>query len=174
MLARCMNLTPSRPKGSGAIEEPRSSTSSFEDFFAAERDGLFGAMCLVVGNRAEAEELTQEAFLRVWERWERIGSLEDPTGYVYRTAMNLFRKRYRRAKVALRRLARIAPAEDVFERAEAREVVLRALATLTPRQRAAVVLTELLDLTSEEAARVLGVKPVTVRVLASQGRAALA
>jgi DNA-directed RNA polymerase specialized sigma24 family protein len=44
---------------------------------------------------------------------------------------------------------------------------------LSRRQRAALVLTELLGFTSEEASRALGVKPVTVRVLASQGRAAM-
>ena len=49
----------------------------------------------------------------------------------------------------------------------------RALARLTRRQRAAIVLTEYLSYTTDEAGAILGVKPVTVRVLASQGRAAL-
>jgi len=48
-----------------------------------------------------------------------------------------------------------------------------ALESLTPRQRAALVLTELLEMTSEEAASVLGVRPVTVRVLSSQARASM-
>jgi len=52
-------------------------------------------------------------------------------------------------------------------------VVARALAGLPRRQRAALVLTDLLGFSSEEAGRMLGVKPVTVRVLASQGRAAM-
>ncbi len=56
---------------------------------------------------------------------------------------------------------------------EARDALVRALAALTPRQRASVVLVDLLDYTSEEAARVMGIKAATVRVLASQGRAAL-
>ena len=38
----------------------------------------------------------QDAFLSVWERWDRVGEMDDPLGYLYRTAMNLFRKRYRR------------------------------------------------------------------------------
>ena len=51
--------------------------------------------------------------------------------------------------------------------------VVRALGALTPRQRLGLVLTELLDYSSKEAAKVMGIKAATVRVLASQGRAAL-
>jgi DNA-directed RNA polymerase specialized sigma24 family protein len=52
-------------------------------------------------------------------------------------------------------------------------MVEQGLSQLSPRQRAAVVLTELLGYTSEAAARVLGVRPGTVRALASQGRAVM-
>jgi RNA polymerase sigma factor (sigma-70 family) len=56
---------------------------------------------------------------------------------------------------------------------DARDVVIRALATLTSRERAALVLVDLLDMTSEDAAKALGVRASTVRVLAARGRAAL-
>ena len=56
--------------------------------------------------------------------------------------------------------------------ADARETVRRALASLTPRQRAAIVMTELLGFSSSEAGKVLGIRPGTVRALATQGRAA--
>jgi len=52
-------------------------------------------------------------------------------------------------------------------------VVMRALGALTPSQRAALVLMDLLDMTSTESAAALGVRPSTVRVLAARGRAAL-
>jgi RNA polymerase sigma-70 factor (ECF subfamily) len=147
--------------------------STFETFYEAERDGLFGALVLITGSRAEAEELTQDAFLALWERWDRVAAMEEPTGYLYRTAMNAFRKRRRRAAMALRRVVGAAPEADAFAAADARQVVARALAQLTRRQRAALVMTELLGFSSEEAGRALGIKPVTVRVLASQGRAAM-
>jgi DNA-directed RNA polymerase specialized sigma24 family protein len=51
----------------------RSSTARFETFFDTERARLFGTLCLVTGD-AEAEELMQEAFVRVWERWDPVGS----------------------------------------------------------------------------------------------------
>jgi RNA polymerase sigma factor (sigma-70 family) len=52
--------------------------------------------------------------------------------------------------------------------------VVRAVASLSPRQRAVIVLTDLLDFSSEEAARMLGVRSGTVRMHASRARAALA
>jgi RNA polymerase sigma factor (sigma-70 family) len=85
----------------------------------------------------------------------------------------MFRKRTRRAALALRRTLRVAPPRDELAEVEARETVVRALAALTPRQRASIVLVDLLEHTSEEAAQLLGIKAPTVRVLVSQGRAAL-
>jgi RNA polymerase sigma factor (sigma-70 family) len=157
-----------------AMERSSDRPGSFEEFFEQERDGLFGALVLMTGNRHEAEEIAQDAFLALWERWDRVRGLENPAGYLYRTAMNVFRKRRRRAALALRRVVRAEPErQDALADADRRTVVAAALATLTPRQRAALVVTDLLGFTSEEAGRMLGVKPVTVRVLASQGRAAL-
>ena len=58
-------------------------TSSLEDFYGATRRPLFTALCLVTGNRHEAEEIAQDAFLAVWERWERVSAMENPAGYLY-------------------------------------------------------------------------------------------
>jgi RNA polymerase sigma factor (sigma-70 family) len=156
------------------VEPAMDRADPFEAFFERERDGLYGALVLITGSRSEAEEIAQDAFLALWERWGRVRSLEDPTGYLYRTAMNVFRKRRRRAAMAVRRMAGMMPhTEDAFAVAERRRTVAEALATLSRRQRAALVLTDLLGYTSEEAGRMLGIRPVTVRVLASQGIAAL-
>jgi RNA polymerase sigma-70 factor (ECF subfamily) len=124
----------------------------------------------VTGDRAEAEELMQDSFLKVWERWDRVGSMDDPVGYLYRTAMNLFRKRYRRALLAIRRTFGLAPATDDFADADDRETVRRVLSSLPPRQRAALVLTEMLGFSPDEVGRALGVKASTVRSLTRQGR----
>ena len=133
------------------------------------------ALWLMTRNRHEAEEIAQEAFLRVWERWERVSAIPQPgpTGYLYRTAVNAFRSRLRRARVAMRRAARAMPVDDELAAVESREAVVRALAPLPPAQRAAIVLLDVLGLSSEEAAAVLGAKPVTLRVRATRGRAAL-
>ena len=148
-------------------------TAAFEDFFRDQTEDLYARLCLITGNRAEAEELAQEAFLKVWERWDRVADMEEPVGYLYRTAMNLFRKRYRRLVLALRRTISVELRRDEFAMAEDRSVVSGALDELAPRQRAALVLTELIGFSSDEAGRMLGVSPGTVRSLASQGRAAM-
>jgi RNA polymerase sigma-70 factor (ECF subfamily) len=154
--------------GARAVE----SATEFEEFFDAKRDRLFRALYLVTGNRQEAEELTQDAFLKVWERWDRVAGMERPDGYLFRTAMNLFRSRARRAAVAARKVLTRESRDDLADLVE-RDTVLRALAGLTPRQRAALVLTELLDFEINEAAEMLGVSPGTVRSLCHQGRSAL-
>jgi RNA polymerase sigma factor (sigma-70 family) len=148
-------------------------TESFESFFGRHNDDLFAALWLITRNRHEAEEIAQDAFLRVWERWDRVAQMDDPEGYLYRTAMNVFRNRFRRAALALKRLGRGSLPDDHLEAVERREVLVQALSTLTPRERAAVVLTDVLGFTSEEAGKTLGIKPVTVRVLASRGRGRL-
>jgi RNA polymerase sigma-70 factor (ECF subfamily) len=147
--------------------------TTFEMFVDAETARFHGALRLLTRDRVEAEDLMQDAYLKVWERWAHVRSLDDPTGYLYRTAMNLYRKRRRRAAVAIRHAIRPRPPRDQLDEVESRDEVLRALATLSPRQRMSLVLTDLLDYSSEEAARLMGVKATTVRVLASQGRAAL-
>ena len=149
--------------------------TGFEEFFGSEHVRLQRALYVVTGSDQEAEDLMQEAFLRVWERWDLVRTMDEPTGYLYRTAMNAFRSRLRRAARATRSLARLrpAPASEGFGGADQRDAVMRALKSLSERQRAAIVLTELLDFDSAEAASMLGVRPSTVRNLAAQARKAL-
>jgi RNA polymerase sigma-70 factor (ECF subfamily) len=150
-----------------------SAGSTFEAFFEAENGALFRRMWLITGSRAEAEEIMQEAFLRLLPRWERIGALTDPSGYLYRTAFNVLRSRARRTRLALKKIVSPEQEGDEFAAAEARHVLAGAMRTLSTRQRAALVLTELLGFEAPEAGRLLGVRPSTVRSLASQGRAAI-
>ncbi len=145
-------------------------SDTFESFFEDHHRDVYAAMWLITRNRQEAEEIMQDAFLRMWERWDRVGGLDDPTGYLYRTAMNVFRSRKRRTALALRRLGQAPAPDDLLDSIERREVLVAALASLTPRERAAVVMTDVLGFSSEEAAEALGIKSATVRVLASRGR----
>jgi len=152
---------------------PVSAVRSFDEFFAAESETLYRRMRIVTRDHHEAEELVQDAFLAMYERWDRIATIADPVGYLYRTAFNLWKRRSRRAARAIRQAFTPPPGTDDFEAVDARTVVGEALGHLTPRQRAAVVLTDLVGLPSEEAGEILGVRAVTARVLASQARAAL-
>lgn len=146
---------------------------TFELFFELEHERLFGALYVVTGDRQEAEELMQEAFLRLWERWDRMGDVADPTGYLYRTAMNAFRMRYRRAVVAAKKLVLWQGARDPFGEVEMRDDLRRALARLPTRRRAALVLTDLMGYTPAEAGEMLGLRPSSVRGAAAKARASL-
>ena len=152
-----------------AREEPL----DFSAFFADEHRALYKALYFVTGNRADASELMQDAFLRLWERWDRIDGIDDPRAYLFRVALNGFRMRARAARRATRRLVPIASSSDPFDDVDLKEDLRRMLLDLSPRQRAALVLLDLYGYGSEEAGRILGVRPSTVRALASQGRAAL-
>lgn len=146
--------------------------SSFDAFFADESQTLFRRMWLVTRDRFEAEEIVQDAFLSVYERWDRVSAMDDATGYLYRTAFNAWKKRGRRAARAMKQVVSLGATDD-FEAADARTIVGEALEHLSPRQRAALVLTELLGFSSEEAGEILGIRAVTARVLASQARSAM-
>jgi RNA polymerase sigma-70 factor (ECF subfamily) len=113
----------------------------------------------------------QDSFVRILERWDHVSAIEDPESYVFRTAMNVFRNRYRRAALAVRRTMLLSPkATDDLAAVEARHEVVRLLRPLAPRERAAIVLTQILDLPAEEAGRMLGIKASSVRALVSRAR----
>jgi len=145
----------------------------FDVFFADWHLSLYRALWLVTRNRHEAEEIMQDAFVRVWERWERVRAMDRPEAYLFRTAMNLHRSRVRRTVTAIRRTIGALPADDAIANVEERDAIVRAMGRLTPAQRAAVVLVDLVGMPSAEAAAALGVRPPTVRVLAARGRALL-
>lgn len=146
---------------------------TFEEFYEVEHARLYGTLCLVTRDASEAEDLMQEAFVRVFERWTVVRSHENPPGYLYRTAFNLHHNRRRQAMRAAHRILIAGVPADAFVQIDLRDELMMAMGALTGRQRAAVVLVDLLDYPSAEAAEMLGVRPATVRVLASQGRARL-
>lgn len=165
-----MEQTEATWKGAGhgvAVEQ------SFEDFFELEQERLLRLLWMVTGSLQEAEDIVQDAFLRVWERWPKVSSMESPTGYLHHAAMNIFRNRHRRARLGLRKVIGSDPPVDAFGSAEDRISVSNALEGLTRKQRAALVLTELLGYPADEAGRMLGVRGSTVRSLSSTARAAL-
>jgi RNA polymerase sigma-70 factor (ECF subfamily) len=145
----------------------------FEEFFQDHHARLFRALCMITGDRDEADEVAQVAFVKVWERWIRVSRMQNPTGYLYRVALNAARSRYRSTLRALKRIPRDPPPNDALSLVEDRHVVMRALGQLTKDQRAAVVLTNLLGLSSEEAGEILGMKAATVRALSSRARASM-
>ena len=68
-----------RPTDVPDIAEVAAETISFGEFFEEHHRRLFSALCAATANRQEAEEVMQEAFLKLWERWDRVSGLEDPS-----------------------------------------------------------------------------------------------
>jgi RNA polymerase sigma factor (sigma-70 family) len=117
--------------------------------------------------------VAQESFVKVWERWERVARTDDPVGYLFRTALNGWFQVHRRAVRAARRVVMPRRSVDPLEVVEERDAMARWLLQLPARQRAALVLTEYVGHSSSSAGRVLGIRPGTVRLLASRARTTL-
>ena len=150
------------------LADERTRPSSFEDLFLAERIRLYRALCVLTGDRSEAEDLAQDAFVRVLVAWDRVGTLDDPVGYLYRTALNGARSRYRRSVLAVRRQLRPPEGRDELDLVEERAEIVRSLANLTYKQRASVILLDILEMTSSQAAAALGMSAGAVRTQASR------
>src|SRR6476661_2977033 len=137
------NMVLTHPGGVRAGEEVVRFTSEeveagarFDVFYEEERERLFKALYFVTGNRDDAEELTQDAFVKLWERWDEIDRIDDPTAYLFRVALNAFRMRRRRAATAIRKLTPVTEVgRDEFTDAEMRADVRQLLIGCTPRQR---------------------------------------
>jgi RNA polymerase sigma factor (sigma-70 family) len=138
-------------------------TVEFAEFFRAEYPGLVRALYLLTADLGEAEELAQEAMARAYERWHRVSLMESPGGYVYRAAVNLNRKRLRHLAVQARRLLALPRQPHSSSGPEERTELAAALAGLPVRLREAFMLIEWLGMTAEEAGRILGIAPASVR-----------
>jgi RNA polymerase sigma-70 factor (ECF subfamily) len=150
-------------------ETPRAS-NTFEEFFSVEYPRLLRVMYLVTGNRHEAEEITQDAFVRALERWDRVRAAGNRPGYLYRIAVNLYRSKLRRVARATRKTLRPQPEADPFQAADDRDAIARALVALPEGQREAVVMVEWLGMTDDQVGEILGISPITVRVRIHRAR----
>ncbi len=129
---------------------------------------------LLTGSRPAAEDLVQNALLRVMRRWS---TLDDPMAYLRRVMVNLSSRGWRRMARLGELLTDRAPerpdGSDLASRVAARDEVLRALATLPPRTRAVLVLRYWEDLSETQIAETLGCSVGSVKSQASRGLARL-
>ena len=174
-----MDITDTRPSPRAAI--------AVTELYAGHALGLVRLAMLLVGDRASAEDIVQEAFLGLYRRWDRLPDTSKPLAYLRVCVLNGCRTTLRRrSRLGLEAVAGFAedsaesavPAESAEARAllsEEQRAVAAALRKLPRRQREAVVLRYYLDLSEEETAQVMGVtrgtvKSATSRALAAVGR----
>ena len=144
------------------------------DLYAAAYPRLVRVLTLAAGNRADAEEVVQEAFVRALRHWRRVQSYADPEAWVRKVAFRLLSNRLRKARNGVAALARQPSRADVASPDPARVDLARALAHLPAGQRHALVLHHVVGLDVAEVADELGVAVGTVKSRLSRGRAALA
>lgn len=132
---------------------------------------------LLVDDEATAEEIVQEAFLRVFRRWDQLREPEAAAAYVRRAVVNGARDRLRRRRVRrlvlLPRAAEVASAEETVVLADEHERILSALRGLPTRQREVLTLRYFGGLSEADIAVALNISTGAVKSTAHKGIAAL-
>jgi RNA polymerase sigma-70 factor (ECF subfamily) len=146
---------------------------SFEELFARHYDMVYGVLYRLIGSRAEAEDLAQEVFLKLYRRRLRRG--ENVAGWLYRVAVNTGYNALRAAARASQRehlAERAGASHTVEEQVEQREQAHRvrlALARIRPRS-AKLLLLRGMGLSYAEAADAIGVTPGSVGTLLARAQ----
>ena len=141
--------------------------SEFAAFYASEWPGALRLAALLSQDARVAEDLAQEAFARVYPKWEGV---ENPHAYLRVAIVNACRSwqaRRRTERVKLPLVAAASSTELAFD------VLADAVAALPHRQRAVLVLRYYADLREAEIAEAIGCRPGTVKSLTSRALAAL-
>jgi RNA polymerase sigma-70 factor (ECF subfamily) len=142
-----------------------------------ERRVLTTAMHLLDGNREDARDAAQQVFLRLHRHLDRLNENLAFAGWLYRITVNVCRDIHRsragRPTVSIEHAGEVAgssQSDEALVRGEQSRMIHAALATLSEKERAAVVLRDLEGLTTREVARILGSTEGTVRSQISHAR----
>jgi len=132
----------------------------FEDFYRGGRDRVARALALTLGDAHLAADAADEAMARAYQRWDRIGRLDNPGGWVYRVALNWSLSALQRRRRPARAFHEQGP-QDIDAPSE--PTVHAALAELDVRQRSVVICRFYLGLNEAETAEALGIRPGTAK-----------
>lgn len=147
----------------------------FDELYRSSFSRLVGQTYAICGNRAEAQDCVQEAFVRAWDKRRQLDRSGSPEGWVRVTAHRLAVSRWRRAQLARRSPDRALSRPESEPEPDPTTVALqRALQQLPTEQRRAIVLHHLADLSVADVAQETGAPVGTVKARLSRGRAALA
>lgn len=160
----------SESDGDSVPYAPDESSVDFDLWYRSEYGRLVSVLEKLGAPPAYSEDIAAEAFARALERWERVGRMASSTGWTYTVAFNLLRRRQRRASLELSALRRAIPGRGAEERIGVWDEVRH----LPSRQREAVVLHYVLDLSYEAIAAVMGISEGTVGATLTAARKKLA
>jgi RNA polymerase sigma-70 factor (ECF subfamily) len=165
-----------------AMSEPRAQTSAatfVEDLFARHHGEIYAYLVRMLRDEELAADLAQDAFLKAYRAYDQLGPPDSPRAWLYRIAHRVALDELRR-----RRIIRFLPwtgessgaapsAERVAMDVRLSGPLAQALARIPERQRSALLLAELHDLTGLELAAALGVSHVAARALLTRARESL-
>ena len=148
----------------------------FDTFFLTNFERVARSAAFVAGDVGTGQDVAQEAFTRLLERWQTMASEDHARNFAYRVAVNLarshLRKHLRVSLYGLHRREERSPSDDSDPSDDWIDIA-QALTELPRRQRACVVLVDYADMDAGTVAKILGVSPSTVRVHVMRGRRAL-
>jgi RNA polymerase sigma factor (sigma-70 family) len=129
----------------------------FDTFYATARQSVGRALALTLRDVDLASDAVDEALVRAYQRWDHVGRLDNPSGWVYRVGLNYARSR-------VRRLLRRPPATaDRTEFTVADPAIARAIDELSIEHRAVVVCRLLLGWSEAQTASALKIRPGTAK-----------
>jgi len=155
--------------------EPPTADSAVAALYRAHAEGLVRLAVVMLGDRASAEDVVQEAFLGLYRHWAQLIDTGKALLYVRSSVLNGCRSALRRARREARphRLVHAESAESVALVGDEHSQVLNAIRRLPHRQREALVLRYYLELPEREIAASMGVSIGTVKSTTSRALAAL-
>jgi RNA polymerase sigma-70 factor, ECF subfamily len=159
---------PAVREGGGTVDR-----EEFTSFYAASFPRLVGQLSAMTGDRAEAQDAVQEAFVRAWVHRGQIGTGRGAEAWVRVTAWRIAASRWRRSREGVRLMLLAARPDRVAGPGPDRVAFVEALRKVPAEQRRALELYHLVDLTVEEIAAETGARPGTVKARLARGRAAL-
>jgi RNA polymerase sigma-70 factor (ECF subfamily) len=144
----------------------------FDDFFREHYPATVRALELDGTPTDEAHDAAQEAYVRAYARWWRVGHYREPAAWVRRVSVNVLRDAHRRSVTQEAALPRLAP-ETVVPAPELPDDLDEVLETLSDQQRQAVDLYYRAGFSTEEAAARMGISSGAFRFHLSRARRAL-
>ncbi|WP_127504185.1 sigma-70 family RNA polymerase sigma factor [Actinoplanes solisilvae] len=146
----------------------------FDALYAACAGRVLGHVYVLTGNRAEAEDAVAEAFMRAWQHWPTVRAADSPEAWVRRVASRAAVSSWRKTFNRMRAHRRANVDATVPGLNEDHVALLQALQRLSPKERRAVVLHHLNDLSVAEVAAEMQVPVGTVKTYLVRGRRAMA
>jgi RNA polymerase sigma-70 factor (sigma-E family) len=146
----------------------------FEEFYRTTRHRVVAVLYALGGDLTEAQDAAQEAYVRAWQRWQRVSGYGDPEAWVRTVGHRLLINRWRKIRNGFAAYRRHGPDPVTGPPSENTVALIAALRRLPEEQRRAIVLHHLADLSVAEIAAQTDTATGTVKARLARGRRALA